>query len=121
MRSPIEVIYCFGVVLQLNDWLVLLPGIYESHLVLIDLHDSNIVMVVLIPGYPQQLIAAFIQYITFRKISNIELPPGSISSNSSEDMGVRGERDVIHLLIVCNQLFYRLSFVDIPDRAGCVD
>ena len=62
---PAEVVYGLLMVLELDNRLILLPGVDQGDLILVEFNYRDIVLVVLVPGDPQQLVARLIQDIRF--------------------------------------------------------
>ena len=123
MRCPGHRVDATFVVVELGDWVLGLAYVDNRDEVLLHRNNRQIIRVLSIPRQPQQWqrIISVIQHRGMLQIPQIELPGTPVGTDGGEDVGCRGERYVVDLFVVRDQLCVHLPFVDVPDRARRVD
>jgi hypothetical protein len=124
MRRPAQIIDSLFMVIQFTRWeerfpisskKKKIPNIDLSHIILFHGDERNIILIVFVPADPQQRLVSLIQNIAFALIPTVKFSAGPIGPYSSKNVGVWGKTYIKNFFIVCDQLFYSCTGLDIPD------
>jgi hypothetical protein len=92
-----------------------IPNIDLSHIILFHGDERNIILIVFVPADSQQRLVSLIQNIAFAQIPTVKFSAGPIGPDCGENVGIWGKTYIKNFFIVCYQLFYCGSGLDIPD------